>query len=72
LEREEATAIIKEIIDLNIDFLSFITIIKNNHGKFDIVIKGDCKLPEIRSVIAQRKLTVEENIEEGYYTISKS
>jgi hypothetical protein len=71
LERKEATAILKEIIDLNPDFLSFVTLIKNDQGKFDIVIKGDCDLTELKSILAERKLKIEENMEEGYYTIFK-
>ncbi len=71
MERKEATAVLKEIIDLNPEFLSFITLIKKDGGKFDIIIKGNCHLPEIKSVIAEKKLKVEENMEEGYYTIFK-
>jgi deoxyadenosine/deoxycytidine kinase len=71
LERKEATAILKEIIDLSPEFLSFVTLIENDPGKFDIVIKGDCDLAELKSIIAERKLKIEENMEEGYYTIFK-
>ncbi len=71
MERKEATATLKEIIDLNPEFLSFVTLIENDHGKFDIVIKGDCDLTELKSVLAERKLKIEENMEDGYYTIFK-
>jgi hypothetical protein len=71
LERSKAVALLKEMIVLNLVLPSIIDLEPNKHGKFDLILKGDCDTQSFRQFIAERKLELEENKEKGYCIISK-
>ena len=71
LERSEAAALLKELIVLNLALPSLVDLKPNKHGKFALILKGDCDIQALRQFMAERKLAIEENKEKGYCIISK-
>jgi hypothetical protein len=67
LERKEAVALLKELVDSNLAQPSIVSIDKNKRGRFNLVIKANCQM--IRQFIAEKKLAIKE--EKGYCIISK-
>jgi hypothetical protein len=71
LERSEAVALLKGLIVLNLALPSYVDLEPNKHGKFDLILKGDCDTQALRQFTAERKLNMEENKEKGYCIITK-
>ncbi len=58
MQRSEAIALLKEIIEANLVQPSFIHVKGNQHGHYDLIIKGDCDAVEIRQLIAKKDLAL--------------
>ena len=69
LDRHEATALLKELIEAGLAEPSFVVLEENRHGKFDLVIKDDYNLDRIRTFVAKKNLNVKEDKAKGYCTI---
>lgn len=71
MERKEAVALLKELVDSNLAQPSLIALKENKRGKFDLVIKGDYDTQVITKFLAKKNLALKEGKEEGYCIISK-
>ena len=71
MKREEAVALLKELIMLNLAMPSVVDLERNNHGRFDLIINADCNLPALRQFIAEKKFVLVEDKQKGYCVISK-
>ncbi len=56
MQRKEAISLLKELIDANLVQPSFVHLKENQHGHFDLIIKGYCDPIEIRQLIAKKDL----------------
>jgi hypothetical protein len=63
--------LLKEIIDGNLGVPSVVSLERNKHGKFDLILRGECDTSGIRQFVIQRNLTFREDKEKGYCTIFK-
>ena len=54
LERKEATALLMELVKLNLALPSLVSLKNNKRGKFDLVLKGDCDLIALKHFIAKK------------------
>jgi hypothetical protein len=71
MERHEAVAVLKEIINGNLGMPSIVALERNKHGKFDLKLKGDCDIQGLREFVAGRNLALKEDEEKGYCSIIK-
>jgi hypothetical protein len=71
LNRKEAVGILKEMVTLNLIQPSFVSIDKNKEGTYNLVIKTDGKLDEVRAFLAVKDLILSINNEKGTCTIYK-
>jgi len=71
LERKEAVALLKELVDAGLEEPSFVVLKENKNGKFDLVIKDDYNLDRICAFIANKNLVVREDKAKGYCTICR-
>jgi hypothetical protein len=71
LLREEAVALLKEMLALNLVTPSFVELYENKHGKFDIKLSLDCDVASLKQFLAERSLTMKKDSEKGYCFISK-
>ena len=69
LDRREAVALLRQLIDNSLAQPSIVSIERNKRGTFNLIIKGDCNLQAIKQFISERKLVLEENNDTGYCTI---
>jgi len=69
LERKEAIALLRELVDRNLAQPSIVSIDKNERGGFNLVIKDDCQM--IKQFIAEKKLAIKEDKEKGFCIIFK-
>jgi hypothetical protein len=69
LQRRESTALIKELVGDGLVIPSLVVLKENNRGKFDLVLRGDCDLPAIRQFISEKNLLLDEDKEQGFFTI---
>jgi len=63
LERAEAINILNELIRKDIVQPSFVNLSKNEHGSYDLIIKGDCDTSALRAFLAGKNLILNENTE---------
>ncbi len=70
MEREEALALLKELVVNKLSQPSFISIEKNQDGTFDLIMKDDYSSNELKQLAAEKHLVVEVN-EKGYCVIRK-
>ena len=71
MERHEAVELLKQLIAQHLVVPSLVALEKNKHGKFDLILKGDCDTQALKEFLSQRYLIVKENNEKGYCVISK-
>ncbi len=71
MQRHEAVAILKEIINCNLAMPSIVALEKNKRGTFNLIMKADCDAKSIRQFTDEKNLTVELDNERGYCIISK-
>jgi hypothetical protein len=71
LDRQEAVALLKELITLNLALPTVVFLQENKRGKFDLVIKADCNSPQLTKFIAEKNFVLSENKENSYCIISK-
>jgi hypothetical protein len=70
LNRQEAIDLLREIASQNFFQPSLVTIEKNEHGTFSLILKANDKLMEIRAFLANKKdLMLFEDKETGISTI---
>jgi hypothetical protein len=60
LERKEAVALLRQIVDKRLCAFSLVSIEKSKNGGFTLLIKGDCISKEIKELTAERNLAVKE------------
>lgn len=58
------------MITLNIVHPFLVSLKEKEHGNFDLILKLDCEIDELRLFIAEKNLAMEENVEKGVCTIS--
>ena len=71
MDRGEAIALIRKLIELDLAHPSFVSLEKNSQGSFDLTMKADGNLNEIRAFIANKDLIIYEDKEKGTCTICK-
>jgi hypothetical protein len=71
LQREEATALLKELLEANLVVTSYINLKENKHCHFDLVIKGDCDPVELKQFIEKKDLALLVDKEQGTCKIYK-
>ena len=69
MNREEADAIKKELISLNLANPTFISVAKNNNGKYQILMKTDGNVNLIRAFLSNKKLILNEDRDNDTCTI---
>lgn len=72
MERKEAVELLKELIEKNLAEPSFISIEKNDSGRFNLVMKDECNSEELKEFVTEKKLTVKIDEQKGYCVIHKS
>ena len=71
LDREEAVALIRKLVELNLAQPSFVSIEKNSQGTFNLTMKPNGNINAIRAFVADKDLIIYENKERGTCTIRK-
>ena len=71
MERHEATTLLLEMVRLNLVNPTMVSLTENKQGKFSLVIKSDLDFEALKQFIAQRDLTVKQNVKENMCIISK-
>ncbi len=74
MDRKEAVALIKEIVDSNLVEPSFIVLKDNGHAMFDLETKGacgGCRKTELTVFLASKDLLLSENKKKGMCRIYK-
>jgi hypothetical protein len=71
LNRAEAIALLKETVTLNLIQPSFVSVDKNKEGTFNVVMKVDGDLTQIRAFLPDKDLILSEDKEKGTVTIFK-
>jgi hypothetical protein len=69
LDRQEAVALLRELIAANLAQPSLISIDKIKNNTFSITMKGDTNLLGLRAFLADKDLVLRENKENGTCTI---
>jgi hypothetical protein len=69
LERADAINVLKELINQRIVQLLFVTLLRNEHGKYDVLIRGDCDTIELRAFLAGKNLVLFEDKEKKTFRI---
>ena len=70
MERKEAVALLRELVEKKTVQPSFVAIEENRNGTFNLIIQDDCSSQELRQLAAAKKLLVEAN-EKGRWIIRK-
>ena len=65
MERQEATALLKELLIANLVQPSYVHLKQNEHRHFDLIIKSDCDPIELRQFIAAKDLVLLVDKEKG-------
>ena len=68
LERKEAIAVLKELLNLNLIEPSLVALNKIQGG-FNLMFKADCNLPELKEFMVTKNLMINE--EKGFCVVSK-
>jgi len=71
VERKEATALLKEIVGNSLCLPNFVDLKENKHGKFDLVLKGDCDTKALMQFAEEKNLTAKKETGKGYWLIIK-
>jgi hypothetical protein len=71
LNRSQVVVLLKEMLALGIVQPSFVSVEKNDHGTFDLTMKADGNLLDMRSFLLYKNLLMTENKEKGTFTIYK-
>ena len=69
MERDEAIAILRELISLGLVNPSFVSLDEIN-GNFSLMFDAHCDLPKLRQFIRERNLLTHE--ERGYWVVFSS
>ncbi len=70
MDRTDAVALLREITDKRLVEPSFISIEKNKHGTYNLIIKGESDIKELKELVAGKNLVIEED-KKGNYVIYK-
>ncbi len=70
MERHEALALLRELVENKVSQPSFVSIRENQNGKFNLILKDDYSSEELKQLAAQKNLLVEVD-EKGYCIIRK-
>jgi hypothetical protein len=68
LDRKEAVALLRELMENNLAQPSLVSIEENQTGTF-LIMKDDGNSQELRQFVAGKNLTVEVDKENGYFII---
>ena len=71
MERKQAIGLLKEIVAQNLVRPSLVALTVNKHNKFDLMLKGDCDVQELREFVGEKALAVKEDEEKGFCIIYK-
>lgn len=69
MDRQQAVALLKEMMALDLVQPSFVTVEKNNRGTYSLIMKPNGNLTEIRAFLADKELMLLENKEKGTCSI---
>ncbi len=69
MDRKEAVVLLKEMVNLGLIQPSFVSVEKNDHDTFNLVMKADGNLFEIRSFLSDKNLIISEDEKRGTCTI---
>lgn len=69
MERKEAVALLKDIVDSNLASPSLVVLKENEPGKFDLQMKEECNTEALREYITKKKLSIKSD--KGYCVIYK-
>ena len=61
MDKSEAVSVIEELIEQRITSVSFVYLSKNQRGKYDLIINGDCNVVIVRAFLAGKNLVVSED-----------
>ncbi len=67
MNRKQGIALLKEITERHLVEPSFASIEKNHQGSYNLIIRGDCKIQELKELLAEKNLTIE--WDKDYFTI---
>jgi hypothetical protein len=71
LDRKEAVALLKQLAALKLIQPFLVALKENRHGKFDLIVKGDCDIQGLRDFVSERNLMLKEDVKKGYCIIAK-
>jgi len=71
VDRKEAIALIRKLIELDLAQPSFVSIEKNSQGTFNLTMKLNNNINEIKAFVAEKDLIIYEDRERGTCTIRK-
>jgi hypothetical protein len=71
LDRSQVVALLKEMLLLGIVQPSFVSVEKNDHGTFNLTMKAEGNLLDMRSFLLHKNLLITEDKEKGICTIYK-
>ena len=71
MKREEATALLKDLLNYDLVQPSYVHLKRNEHGHFDLVIKCDCDVIELRKLVVEKDLALLVDTEQGTCRIYK-
>ncbi len=63
LERKEAIALLKELVEQCIVQPSLVSVEKKNRGDFELILKIDCDIQPLRLFVSQKNLAIREEQE---------
>jgi hypothetical protein len=72
LDRVEAVALLKQMITLGLILPSFVSVEKNSNNGFNLVLKSEGDLLEVRAFLSNKNLVLFEDKEKGTFTIYSS
>ena len=71
MERKEAIALLKQLAVANLVEPFMVALKKNNNGRFEIIMKVECDIQELKQFADKRNLMLKENTKKGYCIIFK-
>ncbi|MGA2386924.1 MAG: hypothetical protein ABSG33_10370 [Candidatus Bathyarchaeia archaeon] len=72
MERKEAVALLRELVNNNLAESSLVSIEKNPSGDFNLIMKDYCGTKELKLFVAGKNLKIDVDEQKGYCIIHKS
>ena len=71
MERKEAIALLKELVDNNLAQPSLVILQEKSRGKFELQMKDECDNEALRDFLTKKNFGMKQDTEKGYCVIYK-